>query len=48
MFLIRGGCQKMDFSLSASVSDFTGQQVSPHKNNISTTISTKIATDQQG
>ena len=38
----------MDFCLSASVSDFTGQQVSPHKNNVSTTISTKLATDQQG
>ena len=38
----------MDFCLSASVSDFTDQQVSPHKNNVSTTISTKIATDQQG
>ena len=51
MFLIQGGCQKMDFCLSASVtsvSDFIDQQVSPHKNNLSTTTSTKIPTDQQG
>ena len=48
VFLIREGCQKMDCCLSASVSDFTDQQVSPHKNDVSTTTSTKIATDQQG